>query len=214
MARDLLQAAIIGTVATYCSNDYAEDWDVALLHTELLTIFPVTSETVALIPEQLSREGLEELLIGEALDFYERKCENYSGGLAMAEEIERDVMLQILDQRWRDHLSDMDGLREGIHLRASSGQDPLVAWQREGFSMFEQLLINVDLDFARFITHVEAVPAEPEVVPMGVPNANEVASGGVTLPQHGMPSPSGKVGRNDPCPCGSKRKYKQCHGRP
>ena len=73
-----------------------------------------------------------------------------------ATEIERDVMLQILDQRWRDHLSEMDYLRDGIHLRQVAQQDPLTAWQREGYAMFEQLLDAIDDDYVRYITHVEA----------------------------------------------------------
>jgi preprotein translocase subunit SecA len=71
----------------------------------------------------------------------------------MANDLERDVMLQIIDQQWREHLTDMDYLRDGIYLRAVAQQDPLVAWQREGFALFEQLLANIDDDYVKFITH-------------------------------------------------------------
>ncbi len=82
------------------------------------------------------------------------------GGLDTAKDIERDVMLQILDQRWREHLSDMDYLRDGIHLRQVAQQDPLTAWQKEGYLMFEHLLEAVDIDYVRYITHVEATALE------------------------------------------------------
>ena len=86
-------------------------------------------------------------------------------GEETARQIERDVMLQIIDQRWRDHLAEMDYLREGINLRAMGQQDPLVAWQREGFSMFGQLMEAIDDDYLRYVLHVEAVinpAAEPD----------------------------------------------------
>ena len=88
------------------------------------------------------------------------------GGAETARQIEREVMLQIIDQRWRDHLAEMDYLREGINLRAMGQQDPLVAWQREGFSMFGQLMEGIDDDYLRYVLHVEALlepAAEPDL---------------------------------------------------
>jgi preprotein translocase subunit SecA len=135
-------------------------------------------------------------------------------------------MLQILDQRWREHLSDMDYLRDGIHLRQVAQVDPLTAWQKEGYVMYEHLLDAVDNDFVRYITHVEAV-AEPdeeeadEGLERATTNANQVAPGAAELPAHGtasrskpLPKEGDKIGRNEPCWCGSGRKFKQCHGRP
>jgi len=156
---------------------------------------------------------------------YESKSENYVGGLDSAKEIERDVMLQILDQRWREHLSDMDYLRDGIHLRQVAQQDPLTAWQKEGYVMFEHLLESVDIDYVRYITHVEAVGLADgdEEVDEGLDgattNASEIAPGATELPAHQAPpkavvTAKEKIGRNDPCWCGSGRKFKQCHGRP
>ena len=167
------------------------------------------------------RDELVEMLAAQATAFYSAKVEAYEGGLTTAGEIERAVMLQILDQRWRDHLSDMDHLRDGIHLRAVAQQDPLVAWQREGFSMFEHLLDSVDDDFIRYVTHVEPAGVEdvaPPVAPRGTTNLEEVAPGALGLPLHGVaaenPKTEKKIGRNDPCHCGSGKKFKQCHGRP
>jgi preprotein translocase subunit SecA len=174
------------------------------------------------------------LVVDEAVTQYEAKSENFPGGLDTAKEIERDVMLQILDQRWRDHLSEMDYLRDGIHLRQVAQQDPLTAWQKEGYLMFEHLLSAVDNDYVRYITHVDAAPPpaseEDEGLEGALTNADQVAPGATELPAHGAaagiaaagiataeskPAPvREKLGRNDPCWCGSKRKFKQCHGRP
>ena len=88
------------------------------------------------------------------------------GGEETARQIEREVMLQIIDQRWRDHLAEMDYLREGINLRAMGQQDPLVAWQHDGFDMFGQLMDAIDDDYLRYVLHVQAVvepAAEPDL---------------------------------------------------
>ena len=177
-------------------------------------------------------------------------------------------MLQVIDQRWRDHLAEMDYLREGINLRAMGQQDPLVAWQREGFAMFGQLMESIDDDYLRFVLHVEAVtePAsEPDLaqaeygaafepvqdssshalsaladqgvdvaalspaVPAGASGAARAANGaraggrrspnGAQAPPPDeetlvpvVKAPQEKIGRNDPCWCGSGKKYKLCHG--
>ncbi|NBV26866.1 MAG: preprotein translocase subunit SecA, partial [Actinobacteria bacterium] len=145
-ALELIASKMAEVVAIHCADEYAEEWNVGDIVLAARNYYPttVTSEQVAALS---NRDELEVLLVDDALNFYQAKCDGYPGEGGMAEAIERDVMLQILDQRWRDHLSDMDHLRDGIHLRAMAQQDPLVAWQREGFAMFEQLLTSVDDDF-------------------------------------------------------------------
>ncbi len=104
----------------------------------------------------------------------------------MARQIEREVMLQIVDQRWRDHLAEMDYLREGINLRAMGQQDPLVAWQREGFSMFGQLVDAIDDDYLRYVLHVEAIvnaPAEPDFARATYEAADDPVAGTLALTQ-------------------------------
>jgi preprotein translocase subunit SecA len=208
---------------------FHEEWDFNALVLDLQSYYP-TDQTVESLRVYTDPEEIGALVIDEAVGKYEKKAENFPGGLDTAKEIERDVMLQILDQRWRDHLSDMDYLRDGIHLRQTAQQDPLNAWQKEGYLMFEHLLDAVDIDYVRYITHVEATAAvEESSVDEGLQgaltNANEIAPGATELPAHvhassSAPTPvsSGasheKLGRNDPCWCGSKRKFKQCHGRP
>ena len=161
------------------------------------------------------------------------------GGEEMAREIEREVMLQIIDQRWRDHLSEMDYLREGINLRAMGQQDPLVAWQREGFSMFGQLIEAIQADYLRYVLHVDAemTPVEEpslagavyeapddsdpaggfSLAPPAAPTTAEQAMGQIGEPvlESFVPvvkDENAKLGRNDPCWCGSGKKFKQCHG--
>ena len=219
-ALTLISSKMGEVVATHCANEYAEEWDLGAIVLGAQNYYPTTI-TEKQVAQCADREELEELLVNDALEFYKNKCDALLGGDDVAAAIERDVMLQILDQRWRDHLSDMDHLRDGIHLRAMAQQDPLVAWQREGFAMFESLLNSVDDDFVRYITHIEAIvePASENVLEGAVTNvdAAPVESSKVANPSGPAPkstSAKEKIGRNDPCFCGSGKKFKQCHGRP
>ena len=222
----LIEEILTNVVDERLEGEFAEGWDLHQLVIELLNYYPTALSADALAEYQ-DRDDILALVIDEAVGQYEKKCEEYPGGMDTAKEIERDVMLQILDQRWRDHLSDMDYLRDGIHLRQIAQQDPLTAWQKEGYLMFEVLLGNVDADFVRYITHVEASAIEAieevteadEGLEGAVTNANVVAPGATELLTHGvakkaLPKQGDKIGRNEPCWCGSGRKYKQCHGRP
>jgi len=222
---EMIEQIMTEVVEEQLAGEFAEEWDINALLVELQTYYParLSFETLDAYDD---REEIVALVLEDALTMYSEKCENYIGGLDTAKEIERDVMLQILDQRWRDHLSDMDYLRDGIHLRQVAQQDPLTAWQKEGYLMFEHLLVAVDHDFVRFITHVELTEPPPEETDEGlekaVTNASEVAPGALGLPAHGktasavkaLPKEGDKIGRNEPCWCGSGRKFKQCHGRP
>ena len=204
-------------VASHCPSEFAEEWDPAALLLEANN-YCTPSLTEEQVVSYGDTEELHEALAADAIAAYEAKCANYPGGIDTARAIERDVMLQIIDQRWRDHLSDMDHLRDGIHLRAMAQQDPLVAWQRDGYAMFESLLAAINDDFVRYITHIDAViePRDAEPAERGVTNIQSDVGDSAPRTEQSVPPvhPSAKVGRNDPCPCGSGRKYKQCHGRP
>jgi preprotein translocase subunit SecA len=225
---------VLGTVVErQLDSEFFEEWDLHALLSELLIYYPVTlsEETLALYGE---REDVVALVIEDALALYQLKCEAFPEGLETAKEIERDVMLQVVDQRWREHLSDMDYLRDGIYLRQVAQQDPLTAWQKEGYELFESLLVSINHDYVRFITHVEAQVVDDAVagaddagLENALTNADEVAPGATGLPVHAAsaapvkeapartaPKEGDKIGRNDPCWCGSGRKFKQCHGRP
>jgi len=172
-------------------------------------------------------------VLNDGVEYYEKHCAALPGGEETARSIERDVMLQVLDLRWREHLSEMDHLREGIHLRAVANQDPLVAWQREGYTMFEKLLDSIDDDYLRYITHIEATPPPPAEStqdlsrasyesqpqpesPVAYATSGEEEGPGGDPPVANTPvvkSPNEKLGRNEPCWCGSGKKFKFCHGR-
>jgi preprotein translocase subunit SecA len=221
----LIEEVLTNVVDDRLEGEFAEGWDLHQLVAELTNYYPTTLNVEALAEYQ-DRDDILALVIDEAVGQYEKKCEEYPGGMDTAKEIERDVLLQILDQRWRDHLSDMDYLRDGIHLRQIAQTDPLSAWQKEGYLMFEALLGNVDADFVRYITHVEASAIEAieeaeadDGLEGAVTNVDIVAPGATELPVHAaakkpLPKQGDKIGRNEPCWCGSGRKFKQCHGRP
>jgi preprotein translocase subunit SecA len=225
---EMIEERLAQAIDERLEAQFAEEWDINALMMELQNYYP-TRLTADALDVYEDREEIVALAVDDALSLYEEKCENYPGGIDMAKEIERDVMLQLLDQRWREHLSDMDYLRDGIHWRQVAQQDPLSAWQKEGYIMFEHLLNEVDKDFVRYITHVEATePAleesnSDEGLENAVTNAEVVAPGATELVAHDAPkaiatkqlkTERDKIGRNDPCWCGSGRKFKQCHGRP
>jgi preprotein translocase subunit SecA len=214
-----LREVVERTIEESLGGEFSEEWDLRNVLLQAQTLYP-TTKAVADLEGIDDPNDLIDSFVAEAEALYQAKCEEFPGGLETAEEIERDVLLQVIDAKWRDHLSDMDHLRDGIHLRQVAQQDPLAAWQREGFGMFEHMLENVKYEFVRFVTHVEAVPNEPASdtdagLAGAVTNAETVAPGATALPMHGAPAKADqKLGRNDPCWCGSGRKFKQCHGRP
>jgi len=126
----LIEEILTNVVDERLEGEFSEAWDLHQLVIELTNYYP-TALSAGALSEYQDRDDILALVIDEAVGQYEKKCEEYPGGMETAKEIERDVMLQILDQRWRDHLSDMDYLRDGIHLRQIAQQDPLTAWQKE-----------------------------------------------------------------------------------
>jgi preprotein translocase subunit SecA len=151
--------------------------------------------------------------------------------------LERYLLLQIIDQRWREHLYDMDYLREGIHLRGFAQIDPLVAYKNEGFTLFQDLMNSIWSDFARMVYNVEvevegangdgALPEQrngggtatlnysggtAEDQPTAYADPDEEPAGGFTVVEQRRVDEHEQLGRNDPCWCGSGKKYKKCHG--
>jgi preprotein translocase subunit SecA len=127
-------------------------------------------------------------------------------GREMLRRLEKSVVLSIIDNKWREHLQEMDYLRAGIGLRAMGQRDPLVEYQREGYDMFAEMVSSIKNDSIRYLYHVEVVeqPSRPQ------PRL-QVAGGGGTAPRKRQ-ARSDKTPRNAPCPCGSGKKYKRCHG--
>ncbi len=262
---DVLSSAIDSIVSANCSSsEDVEDWDLDGLITEARQYFPtsVTKEQLADIHDS---NELYELIAGEAIDYYETREQAMPAPLEGAPEdtmraLEREVMLQLIDQKWREHLSEMDYLREGINLRAMGQQDPLVAWQKDGYEMFGQMMSSIDDDYVKIVMHAQvqvldqapadqgalagaqyqaaddpvqgtsgieralaAGPAPGEEVvfapdPTAMDNSrspaavNALEEAPVQRPMI-LDSAFDRVGRNDPCPCGSGKKFKFCHGR-
>jgi preprotein translocase subunit SecA len=222
-AQGFVQEVVLETVAAWAPADaYPDDWDRPGLITALAEFFPVasTAEDIAGITEP---EDLGERLVAEAMEAYEAK--ETAVTTEVMRELERVVMLNITDTKWREHLYEMDYLQEGIHLRAYAQRDPLVEYQREAFTMFEALTASIREDFVKYIYRVELVRREEQPPPPRVQrlseNREEVASGAggagaapTAGGQAGNPNQaiSDKTPRNAPCPCGSGLKYKKCHG--
>jgi preprotein translocase subunit SecA len=153
-----LPHAVSTLVETYCVAEYHDEWDIPGLHTELLTFWP-SSKTVDELAEATSRQELEELLLEDGVSHYERREQEL--GADVLRQVERQVMLRIIDTRWREHLYEMDYLQEGINLRAMGQRDPLTEWQREGFEMFGQMMQGIAQDLLRYVMHVQVEVSEP-----------------------------------------------------
>jgi preprotein translocase subunit SecA len=207
-------------VATYCPPDvFPEEWDRKQLLTALAEIYPVGT-TVSDIEAIEDETELRDLFVEEALAAYEAKEAEL--GAEVMRELERVVLLNITDTKWREHLYEMDYLQEGIHLRAYAQRDPITEYRREAYEMFEELTASIREDFVKYIYRVELVrPEQQQRVQRVQENSEDVAAaaggagGSVRLGrQAGNPQQavSDKTPRNAPCPCGSGRKYKKCHG--
>ena len=152
-----IESAISRLVAQYCLGEYFEDWDVPGLLDAAKLYYP-TRITKEQIDEVIGREALEAMFVDDATVLYAEKAEAI--GVETLRDIERRVMLSVIDQHWREHLYEMDYLQEGINLRAMGQQDPLSEWQREGFDMFEAMMGQIEDDFVRYVFHLQVVVDE------------------------------------------------------
>ena len=259
-------------VRLHCPEELDDSWDLESLVAELATFWP-TSLTIESLADARNTADLVETIRTGGLELYERREAEITPDIMR--QIERQIMLQLVDQRWRDHLAEMDQLREGINLRAMGQRDPLTEWQREGYDLFSEMMLGLSADFVKYVMHVQVVqqtaPTPAETVaeveesgaevdasapgdagrPAGGPrlqkprpapiigaaarttdisaakaDARTLTSGGPSsgsLPGEGpSEAPSrqqtvvkddwDKTPRNAPCPCGSGKKFKQCHG--
>ena len=214
-----VREVIEATVATYCPPDvFDEEWDRAGLRTALAEVYPM-SLTEAQLAEIRTTEELQAAFVDDALGAYAAKEE--AVGPEVMRELERVVLLNILDTRWREHLYEMDYLQEGIYLRSYAQKDPITEYRREAFDMFEELTSTIRSEFARYIYRVELVRPEEQQRRVAAPKVNRVREGrgdgeaetaGAEQADNPNQVISDKVPRNAPCPCGSGRKYKKCHG--
>ena len=197
-----IDKSVEDAVLSVISDDIApNDWDWEGLHAELNVMFP-TEVTREMLPGRLSVDDVVDAMISEAHAKYKAREDEL--GSEVINQIERQVMLQIIDTKWREHLADMDYLRAGIGLRAMGQRDPLTEYQREAFDMFADVIDGVKRDTVRYLFHVQ-VTQKPAEEPKQVTNSGQSAAK--------TPVAAGdKVGRNEACPCGSGKKYKRCHG--
>jgi preprotein translocase subunit SecA len=244
-ARDEVEGVIERLVEVYTAGDILEDWDLDELETQLRLIWPVGIEVASLAPETVDREQLKDALDDDAMNAYDER--ETALGEELMRHLERSILLQVIDNRWREHLFDMDYLREGIHLRGFAQIDPLVAYKNEGYSMFSELMHSIWDEFSKLVFRAEVqieggngAPPSAANQPTALdysggtaaaqPSALEqvaVASGSAGAVDQAASQAVGgngevvetvvkddhdKVGRNDPCWCGSGKKYKKCHG--
>ncbi|HYY76117.1 MAG TPA: preprotein translocase subunit SecA [Gaiellaceae bacterium] len=244
-------------VFTHTEAEYAEEWDLDALFKEMETLYETEIAPDEVNVASTSREELIQEFQEDARDAYEAKVEEY--GPELMREVERFLILQVVDLRWREHLEAMEYLRDGIHLRAMAQKDPLAEYRAEGHAMFEELRDIIREEVVRYLLHVqiERPEAPPELAHAGAgpdggrngdglvyeheslagadaiqaagtggaaaqalsggartATAGGAAAGATSVATSGqrVASEWDKVGRNDPCPCGSGKKYKKCHG--
>src|SRR6201992_2042004 len=158
-AREELEGVIERLVEEYTASDLLDEWDLDELETQLRQIWPVAIDVGSLKPEQIDREKLKDDLDEDAMAAYDEREDKL--GEELMRHLERSILLQVIDNRWREHLFDMDYLREGIHLRGFAQIDPLVAYKNEGFSMFQDLMHSIWEEFSKLVFHAEIEFTEP-----------------------------------------------------
>ncbi|WP_248961757.1 preprotein translocase subunit SecA [Sphaerisporangium perillae] len=247
--REFITEVVDGYVQAATAEGFAEEWDLDKLWKAFQQLYPISVTVDELIEQEAGgeRENLTPQILGDwvkadALAAYDRREEEL--GAESVREVERRVILSVLDRKWREHLYEMDYLRDGIALRAYAQRDPVIEYQREGFDMFAAMLDGIKEESVGFLFNLEIEvqdnPIVEEVAPQdaGVSEAQAIISKALRRPQrptemiYSAPGESGdveqtrvrttaeeraaygNVERNAPCPCGSGKKYKRCHGDP
>jgi preprotein translocase subunit SecA len=225
-AMEYLAEAVDSLIETHCVSEADDEWDLEGLAKELRTFWPTELNATTLGRSRGTNE-MYDLVMADASSFYERRESELGSGVMR--DVERQVMLRIIDQRWREHLEEMDYLQEGINLRAMGQKDPLSEWQREGYEMFGAMMKGIAQDFVRYVMHVQVVrndePAPavqnlqqtkseaPSATTGLSPEAAAVPSAPTPVKQTPVVNDEfSKTPRNAPCPCGSGKKFKLCHG--
>src|SRR5450432_1391716 len=157
-----ITATVERTVLTNCMEEYPEDWDRDELHLQMSANYP-TRITREQLDQCSHRDMIVALFTDDAVELYDTKESTI--GAENLREIERRVMLSMIDQHWREHLYEMDYLREGINLRAMGQKDPLAEWQREGFDMFEAMMGQIEDNFVRYMFHIDVQVLEQDEKP-------------------------------------------------
>jgi preprotein translocase subunit SecA len=215
---DFVRETLTAYVNVATSQGYAEDWDLDTLWNAVKSIYPISFSVEDLITSASSRSALDaDFITARIIEDCEKAyaAREESVGPEVMRELERKVLLSVLDRKWREHLYEMDYLQEGIGLRAMAQRDPLVEYQREGYELFSAMMEAIKEEIAGFLFNIEITveSSNNEVSGVGL-EAKPVSTTGLqyTASDETGVKRTGEVSRNAPCPCGSGKKYKRCHG--
>jgi len=206
---NMIEKIIDDSIATYTANsEYGEEWDISGLTDHLHQIFlPKDSYDPGNL-EELTREQMKEDLLAIVHGMYQQKEEEFTA--ERMREVERYILLKVVDTKWIDHIDAMDQLKQGIGLRAVGQEDPVRAYQIEGFDMFAEMIDSIQVDTVRFLFGATLQTNTERKQQAVITGSSSALSEGQAKKPEKRKEP--KVGRNDPCPCGSGKKYKKCHG--
>ena len=215
LVRKFLDETVTAYVDSATATGVAEDWDLETLWAALKGLFPISFTAEELLNEiggasSLDSDFLLDRILTEANLAYEKRESELTS--TVMRELERKILLSVLDRKWREHLYEMDYLQEGIGLRAMAQRDPLVEYQREGFDLFSAMMDAIKEELVSYLFNVEVQVEGDQVGAKGL----TPTPAPVTQLQYSAaeiePTPAGGTSKNAPCPCGSGKKYKRCHG--
>jgi preprotein translocase subunit SecA len=205
-------------VETFCpANEHPEKWNVTQFAAEVLNQYGIDIKVAGVDPTKMNHAELSDALVERVKQRYSEKEQLF--GEKMMRWLERRIILDIVDTQWKDHLLTLDHLKEGIGLRGYGQKDPLVEFKKEAFILFEDMMGRIDTETVRYLFLVQ--PAKPEDEAKEIERRQRKQQqemqlrAGAAAAADEQPKPvrtGAKVGRNDPCPCGSGKKYKKCHG--
>ena len=216
--KDFVGETLSAYVHSATATGFAEDWDLETLWQAIKLVYPISITPEELIAEVGGRAGLdteflEDRILGDATLQYEKRQSEL--GADVMRELERKVLLSVLDRKWREHLYEMDYLQEGIGLRAMAQRDPLVEYQREGYELFSAMMDAIKEELSSLVFNVQvSIEADGSnlVAPGLEAKPAQVNALQYTAADETGVHTTGDVSRNSPCPCGSGKKYKRCHG--
>jgi preprotein translocase subunit SecA len=203
---DMIKPSIERIVEAHCSDDIPENWELQevadYMNSKLLDEGSVTKDDLW----GKEAEEIIDYLFEKVQNKYNAREERI--GEEMVREFEKVVVLRAVDSKWMDHIDAMDQLRQGIHLRAYGGTDPLREYQFEGFEMFHQMIASIQEEVA---TYVMRAQIESNQERQAVVDESQISTSGEPTEKRPV-KVSDQIGRNDACPCGSGKKFKHCHG--
>ncbi len=215
LVKKFLEETLTAYVDAATATGVAEDWDLETLWNALKSLFPISFSADDLLKEIGGASALDsEFLLDRVLSDSEAAYEKRESDLTptVMRELERKILLSVLDRKWREHLYEMDYLQEGIGLRAMAQRDPLVEYQREGYDLFTAMMDAIKEELVGYLFNVEVQVEGDQVGAKGLTPAPAPVQSLQYSAAEIEPSAAGGTSKNAPCPCGSGKKYKRCHG--